>query len=144
MSYNNRKTISKYWGKCNNDDCHWAHYVFADEDEQDYWLSEHIDEEKKTYWRHYEFMSIPCATCGAYSPLRASDIFCGGKTENVCSKDQIIDYHLDEIWPDNIVIYKENGWVYRFFKKTLSDSLCGQETFRLKRMPTSDELTTNP
>lgn len=118
---------------------HWAYYVFQDEEEQEYWLKERIDETNRCWWRHYEFMSLPCQKCGAYSPLRCANQFSnnidGSYNEKSCSKEEIVDYRPDDELPDTISRYKESGWTYHFFKETLSDSLCGQETFTLKRMP---------
>ncbi len=136
--------ILKNWrsrGGCSKsrDGRHWARYVFQGEEEQEYWLKERIDEANNCWWRHYEFMSIPCSKCGAYSPLRCDNQFStnlnGELDKKSCSPEKIIDYHPDDVLPDTILRYKEKGWSYYFFVETLSDSLCGQETFTLKRMP---------
>ena len=122
---------------------HWAYYVFQDEEEQESWLKERIDEANNCWWRHYEFMSIPCSKCGAYSPLRCANQFSnnidGSYDKKSCLKKKIIDYRPDEELPDTIMRYNERGWTYYFFKETLSDSLCGQETFTLKSMPEQKE-----
>ncbi len=136
-----RDAISKSWGGTSftkfcrkyKDGRHWAFYAF--DGDKSYWLDEHTDEENKAIWRHHEFMSIPCR-CGVYSPLRASTQFHGGMDENdSCAVDSIIDYHPDGNLPDTLAYYRENGWTYIYFRKTLSDSLDGQQTFRLKRDP---------
>lgn len=130
--------ISKCWGKCKeSDDLHWAFYTFLDESDEAYWRDEHIDEENSLYWRHYEFMSIPCGYCGAYSPLRAPTSFHTSKqAAPSCQKEDIIDYHPGDKLPDNLAYHREKGWIYVYFKDTLSDSPCGQETFRLKARST--------
>lgn len=136
------KSISKSWGR--DGDCpgskdgrhsyshnHWAYYNFKDEQEERYWRSEHVDETNKMYWRHYEFMSLPCVYCGAYSPIRCQNMF-GGPESRPCSSDQIKNYHPDDgELPEIFGTYSENGWFYIFFKETMSDSLDGQETFRV-------------
>jgi len=118
---------------------HWAYYVFQNEEEQEYWLKERIDEANNCWWRHYEFMSIPCSKCGVYSPLRCANQFStnlnGEFDEKSCSKEEIIDYRPNDELPNTIMRYNESGWTYYFFVETLSDSLCGQETFTLKSMP---------
>ena len=118
---------------------HWAYYVFQDEEEQEYWLKERIDETNRCWWRHYEFMSFPCQKCGAYSPLRCANQFSnnidGCYDEKSCLKEEIVNHRPDDVLPNTIRRHKESGWTYYFFVETLSDSLCGQETFRLKSMP---------
>lgn len=133
--------IIKYWGKgcCgkNNGEFHWAYYVFEDEAEKQYWTEEHKDEINRAYWRHYGFMSMPCHYCGVYSPLRCGDMFSSGRdySEKACKKEDIINYRPGSALPDTLAYYTENGWSYIYFKETLSDSLDGQETFRLKSDP---------
>lgn len=138
--------IIKTWGKgkCSgpNDARHWAYYIFQDDDEKAYWITERIDGEHNCWWRHWTFMSLPCSRCGAYSPLRCDTSFStniDGESDGLsCAKEEVVDHRPDDALPDSIGRYKENGFVYYFFKETLSDSLCGQETFRLKEMP--DEM----
>jgi len=122
-----------------SDGRHWAIYVFENDADREYWLTEHIDEINRRAWRHYDFMSIPCSKCGAYSPLRCDNQFStnlrGEFDEKSCDKEEIINYRPNDVLPNSIQRYKERGWTYYFFIETLSDSLCGQETFRLKEMP---------
>jgi len=131
--------IIQHWG--NEGDCdtgadgkHWAFYAFRDEVDKQYWKEQHRDDKRNLYWRHRDFMSIPCHHCGAYSPLRSATMFMGLGGMS-CDKNQIIDYHPDENLPDTLEYYSENGWTYIYFKDTLSDSLIGQETFTLKKDP---------
>lgn len=135
MDEGSTAVILKAWGHCpeNGGDLHWARYVF--QDDKEYWCKERIDEERNCWWRHYEFMSLPCAKCGAYSPLRCSNMFSTNNGYKSCDPDEIIDYRPTDSLPDTIGRYREKGFYYYFFKETLSDSLCGQETFRLKEMP---------
>lgn len=135
-------TIAKTWGDENEHGSsgHWAYYSFKNDEEQKYWNEEHRDDINKMYWRHYDFMSIPCAKCGKYSSLRASTSFLGNYSHpESCSKEQIKDFHPNEEMPDNLMTWRENGWFYIFFKETLSDSLEGQGTFKLRRIPTDTE-----
>ncbi len=78
-------------------------------------------------------MSIPCAYCGAFSPLRCSNQFSSISSELLDSSEDIINYRPKSNFPNNLAYYSENGWTYVYFRETLSDSLCGQETFRLKQ-----------
>lgn len=135
-------TIAKVWGNghVHGFSSHWAYYTFEDLDDQKYWKEEHRDDVNKFYWRHHDFMSIPCFVCGKYSPLRASTNFLGGYASRSCDKKQIMDFHPNEEMPDNLMTWRENGWFYIFFKETLSDSLDGQETFTLSRMPNDEEI----
>ena len=130
------KTIAKVWKGCSkskhND--HWAYYCFHNDEERGYWVDEHYDEGNRCYYRHYDFMSIPCSVCGAYSPLRADTYFLSGAWEG-CSIDDVINYRPTDKLPDDLAYHRENGWSYIYFKTTLSDSLCGQETFRLRYDP---------
>ena len=128
--------IAKIWGQCprNKGEVHWAFYIFQDEEDRKYWKDEHYDERGKFYYRHNDFMSIPCTACGTYSPLRAATQFCSSGNEG-CKREEIINYRPGIELPDNLATYYENGWFYIFFKETLSDSLCGQETFRLRQLP---------
>lgn len=123
-------SIAKIWAGC-RDGFHWAFYLFRDKGDRDYWTREYYDKLNGLFYRHEDFMSIPCFVCGAYSPLRASTQFLtpGAKS---CKLEQVVNYRPDEKLPDILGIYRENGWVYIYFKETLSDSLCGQETFRLR------------
>lgn len=122
--------------KC-SDGRHWAKYVFENEIDEKYWRDEHVDHKNRAYWRHHDFMSIPCQYCGEYSPLRAAICFLSGRDSKIggCSKNDIINYRPDNELPNILAYYSENGWSYIFFKETLSDSMCGQETFRLKHLP---------
>src|SRR3990167_717914 len=97
MNDTNIETICKVWGKCRGRVSHWAYYSFASMEEMKYWTIEHRDDKHRMYWRHHDFMSIPCARCGAYSPLRAQTSFLGGPLEGderSCDRGKIKDFHL--------------------------------------------------
>jgi hypothetical protein len=135
-------TLCKSWGTCDKSDplhsCHWAYLPILDQEQADYWLTEHRDDERRMYWRHHEFVSLPCIFCGQMSPLRAQECFAiwslGRHNENPMPT-HYVDHHPDETWPDCLGTYSENGWFYIYFKHTLSDSVDGHPTFRLKRDP---------
>lgn len=130
--------ILKNWGKCKYNkynEVHWAYFVCRTAEEVDYWTRERIDEEKKLYWRHYEFLEIPCVECGALSPLRSSQSFTSESKEiKYKHPKKWHDYHPEETWPEELEHVNINGWCYTYFKKTMSDSLHGQETFKLERI----------
>lgn len=137
------KSIIKYWG--NEGSCifnpndyhtfHWAFYNFADMKDGQYWREEHKDNINKVFWQQYTFMSIPCAYCGVYSPLRCSNQFSSELSKLSSEKKDIINYRSGSDLSNDLAYYNENGWTYIYFRETLSDSLCGQETFRLRHEP---------
>lgn len=115
--------VEKIFGRSS----HWAYLYVDTQAFYDYLSIEHQDDAQGICWRHSDYLSVPCDYCGAQSPLRAQMSTLPGREARGSGK--YVDYHPGDEWPKDIVVWKERGWVYEFFRDTLSDSRFGQETF---------------
>ena len=124
------------WG--NEDSCpgsdnnrHMGYIVVDKQEEYDRLTKEHYN--GKSWWTRRDLMSVACATCGKMSPLRCDNSgssHCKDKPPHVTGK--IIDYAPDGKFPHDLIDeVSENGWYYRFFRANGTDSMFGEETFRV-------------